>query len=157
MEKNKAVTFSYDDGVMQDIRFTELMNKYGIKATFNINLGLLSRKNTYRTINNKKICIDTVDKNDIRHIYEGHEIAVHTLKHKRLLECSQDEIIDQVERDRYNLYEAAGYEVWGMAYPGGHINNDERVAQVIKTDTGIEYARTISANMSFDVQSNLYR
>ncbi|HNX14524.1 MAG TPA: polysaccharide deacetylase, partial [Oscillospiraceae bacterium] len=33
--KKKAVTFSYDDGVTQDIRLIELFNKYGMKATFN--------------------------------------------------------------------------------------------------------------------------
>ncbi len=34
--KNKAITFSYDDGVMQDIRLIEIFNKYNLKATFNI-------------------------------------------------------------------------------------------------------------------------
>ncbi len=37
----KYLTFSYDDGVTQDIRLIELFNKYGMKATFNINSGLL--------------------------------------------------------------------------------------------------------------------
>ena len=35
----KAVTLSYDDGVVQDKRLIEIMNKYGIKGTFNINTG----------------------------------------------------------------------------------------------------------------------
>ena len=35
----KAVTFSYDDGVEQDIRLVEIFNKNGIKGTFNINTG----------------------------------------------------------------------------------------------------------------------
>jgi peptidoglycan/xylan/chitin deacetylase (PgdA/CDA1 family) len=35
--KKKALTFSYDDGVLQDIRLIELFNKYGMKATFNLN------------------------------------------------------------------------------------------------------------------------
>ena len=38
--KKKAVTFSYDDGVEQDIRLTELFRQYGAKATFNLNSGL---------------------------------------------------------------------------------------------------------------------
>ena len=37
--KSKALTLSYDDGVVQDIRLIEILNKYGIKATFNINTG----------------------------------------------------------------------------------------------------------------------
>ena len=38
--KSKVLTLSYDDGVVQDIRLIEILNKYGIKATFNINTGL---------------------------------------------------------------------------------------------------------------------
>lgn len=39
--KRKAVTFSYDDGVTQDQRLIALLGKYGLKAIFNINSGLL--------------------------------------------------------------------------------------------------------------------
>ena len=35
--KNKAITFSFDDGVTQDKRLVEMLDKYGLKATFNIN------------------------------------------------------------------------------------------------------------------------
>lgn len=30
--KSKAVTLSYDDGVRQDLRFIETINKYGLKC-----------------------------------------------------------------------------------------------------------------------------
>ena len=35
--KPKAMTFSYDDGIVEDLRLAELMRKYGVKCTFNIN------------------------------------------------------------------------------------------------------------------------
>ena len=35
--KTKVLTLSYDDGVVQDIRLIEIMNRYGLKGTFNIN------------------------------------------------------------------------------------------------------------------------
>ena len=38
--KLKAVTFSYDDGVSQDVRLIALLDKYGLKATFNLNSGM---------------------------------------------------------------------------------------------------------------------
>ena len=41
--KNKAITFSYDDGVTQDIRLIEIFNKYNLKATFNLNSELLGQ------------------------------------------------------------------------------------------------------------------
>ena len=41
---NKAITFSFDDAVTQDIRLIELLNKYNLKCTFNVNSELLSKK-----------------------------------------------------------------------------------------------------------------
>ena len=38
--KRKAMTLSYDDGVVQDIRLSEILKKHGIKCTFNISSGL---------------------------------------------------------------------------------------------------------------------
>ena len=40
--KLKAVTLSYDDGVRQDKRLISIMQKYGLKGTFNINAGLFN-------------------------------------------------------------------------------------------------------------------
>ena len=42
--KMKAVTFSYDDGVMQDVRLIEILDKYNLKATFNLNAGNFGTK-----------------------------------------------------------------------------------------------------------------
>ena len=46
--KSKVLTLSYDDGVVQDIRLMEILNKNGIKATFNINTGLYLPEDTVR-------------------------------------------------------------------------------------------------------------
>ena len=35
--KKLALTFSYDDGVIQDRRLVPILNKNGLKGTFNIN------------------------------------------------------------------------------------------------------------------------
>ena len=44
-EKLKVITFSYDDCTIQDRRLVDLFNKYGVKATFNVNSELLGTKN----------------------------------------------------------------------------------------------------------------
>ena len=62
-----------------------------------------------------------------------------------------------MEQDRLNLSELAGYEVVGMAYPGGGVNNDDRVAEVIRSHTGVQYSRTTTCTGNFDPQQNLYR
>lgn len=154
--KKKAITFSYDDGVTQDIRLIELLNKYGLKCTFNLNSELLSKKGMLIR-QCKRIAHYKIHTEDVKHIYEGHEVAVHTLTHPNLTQCDEKEIIRQVETDRLNLSELVGYEVVGMAYPCGGVNNDDRVANIIQKSTGVKYSRTITTNNCFDLQENLYR
>ena len=127
--KRKAVTFSYDDGVTQDVRLVELLNKYGLKCTFNLNSELLAKKGILLR-NGLRIAHYKVHPEDVRDIYEGHEVAGHTLTHPSLPRCEEPEVIRQVEEDRLRLSELVGYEVVGMAYPGGGVNIDDRVAEV---------------------------
>ena len=154
--KKKAITFSYDDGVTQVVRLIELLNKYGLKCTFNLNSELLSKKGMLIR-EGKRIAHYKIHTEDVKHIYEGHEVAVHTLTHPNLTQCDDKEIIRQVEADRLNLSELVEYEVVGMAYPCGGVNNDDRVAGIIKKNTGVKYSRTITTNNCFDLQENLYR
>lgn len=156
--KMKALTFSYDDGVDQDVRLIEIFNKYNLKATFNVNSGLLGRREDVLNIRGKIVNHHKAFASDVRSIYEGHEVAVHTLTHPLLPNISDDgEIIRQVEEDRLKLSELCGYEVVGMAYPCGGQNHDDRVAKLIRENTGVKYSRTIISNYSFDIQDDLYK
>lgn len=154
--KKKAVTFSFDDGVTQDIRLIEILDRYGLKGTFNINSELLGRAGEL-VRNGITVRHDKVLPCDLRSIYAGHEVAAHTLTHPNLTGLDEPEIIRQVEEDRKRLSEVCGYEVIGMAYPCGGVNNDERVAEIIQKNTGIKYARTITSTYKFDEQSELLR
>jgi len=154
--KKKAITFSFDDGVMQDVRLIEILNRYNLKATFNLNSDLLGKESSLNR-NGREVRHDKINPCDIKSIYKGHEIAVHTLTHPNLTGLDDDEIIRQVEEDRIKLTKLCGYEVVGMAYPCGGVNNDDRVAKIIKENTGVKYARTITSTHKFDKQSNLYR
>ena len=119
--KMKALTFSYDDGVTQDQRLISLFNKYGLKATFNLNSELLGKPGS---LLREDVTVAHVKPRpvEVRAIYAGHEVAAHTLTHPMLTEQTDDEIVRQVEQDRLNLSELVGYEVVGMAYPGGGVN-----------------------------------
>lgn len=87
MKKNKILTFSYDDGVTQDIRLIELFNKYHMKATFNLNSDLLGKQNEL-VRDGVRVSHNKIKPEDVRYIYEGHEIAVHTLTHPLLTQLS---------------------------------------------------------------------
>ena len=154
--KMKAVTFSFDDGVTQDIRLIEIFNKYGLKGTFNINSGFLGLDGTLDR-NGRTVRHDKIAKDKVKEIYSGHEVAVHTLTHPNLTTLDESEIIRQVELDRQALSEICGYEVVSMAYPCGGVNNDDRVAKIIGENTGVRFARGLDSTYSFDLQGNLLR
>ena len=150
--KRKALTFSFDDGVRQDRRTVELLNKYGLKATFNINSGYLGVPN--RLIRNDvEVDHTKVEASEVGTLYRGHEVAVHTLTHPGLYDISDETLIRQVEEDRRVLSELAGYSVEGMAYPFGHCNR--HIADVIGQNTGVRYARTVNDTKNFDLQEDL--
>lgn len=154
--KMKAVTFSYDDCTMQDVRLVELFNKYGVKATFNVNSELLGCENEL-VRHGVTIRHDKMKAEDIKGIYEGHEVAVHTLTHPYLQDIEDDnEIVRQIEEDRKNLEQLVEYDICGMAYPING-NNSDRVAGIIKNRTAIKYARTTIQTFNFDLQENLYQ
>ena len=153
--KRKAITISFDDGVVQDIRLIEILNKYGLKCTFNINSGTLGKKGTLER-NGRIVPFDKVQKEDVRKIYEGHEVAVHTITHPNLRACTDEEIIRQVEEDRKTLSELCGYEVVGMAYPGGGYLPEEHTVQVVAERTGVRYARTTGSSKTFGLQKDNY-
>ena len=152
----KAVTFSYDDGTTQDIRLVQLLNKYGLKSTFNLNSELLGTNNILSR-GGMPIAHYKIAPQDVKYVYEGHEVAVHTLTHPFLPKLDKEEIIRQVEEDRKNLEALVGYDIVGMAYPCGGANNDDRVAQIIKENSSLKYCRTIETTGNFDLQDNLYR
>lgn len=152
--KLKAVTFSFDDGVTQDIKLIQLLNKYNLKSTFNLNSGLLGKSGTlFRE--NQLISHYKVFPSDVKKVYEGHEVAVHTLTHLDMRKhFSEEELIRQIEQDRINLENLVEYDIVGMAYPGGIINN--YIVEIIKTKTKMKYARTVTNTNGFGIQKNLF-
>ena len=123
--KKKAVTFSFDDGVTQDIRLIEILDKYGLKCTFNLNSEFLGLDGTLDR-NGHIVRHDKIAKDKIKEVYGNHEVAVHTLTHPFLPSLEKDEIIRQVETDRLNLSEICGYEVksWPLE-PDMVFSNDQ--------------------------------
>lgn len=152
----KAVTFSFDDGVLQDIRAIEILDKYGLKATFNLNSGKFGTQNPYE-VNGRVVSRTVIEPSLVKETYKNHEVAVHTVGHFNLTELPDSCITWQVEEDRKLLESLTGKEICCMAYPCGGVNNDNRVASVIQKTSLIRFARTITSSYSFDMQENLLR
>lgn len=145
----KSVTFSFDDGVKQDAPFVELLNKYGLKCTFNLNTGLANEKCRWVY---KGVDVIHMNKADMLDLYKGHEVAVHTLTHPFLEKLDEERIYNEIYGDKCNLEDWYGEEVVGMAYPYG--TYDERVLEIVKR-CGIKYARTTKVTPEFTPQEDL--
>ncbi len=152
--KNKILTFSFDDAVTQDARLIELFNKYGMKATFNINTCWLGQERVLKLRDGGTVNHNKFPAADVPFVYADHELAAHSLTHPDLTKMSEEDIVREVEEDRLRISELCGYEVVGFAYPGG--DYDTRTSTIIKERTGVKYARTINSNHLLEPQENLF-
>ncbi len=140
--KPKALTFSYDDGSVQDKRLAELFDKYGMKATFNF----VSERMK-----------DSFTKEQIKEYFlsKGHEIAVHGAFHRANGNIRPIEGIIDVLDCRLELEAKCDSIIRGMAYPDtgitlmGSFGTYEMIKQYL-TQLDIAYARTTDGdNNSF--------
>lgn len=149
--KMKAVTFSYDDGVEQDVRFIEMLDRYGLRGTFNLNLGLQNRLNTFRK---SDIIVRHLEKAEIPKVYANHEIAGHTMTHAHLETLEDSTIREEIHACQDGLRQLTGREVTGMAYPYGTYN--DRVVEIAR-ELGVKYARTTVQSETFALPQDLLR
>ena len=149
--KSKVVTLSYDDGVRQDLRFSELLNKYGIKCTFNLNSHKMRGAGGLAPEEVKEYLLD-----------KGHEIALHTNNHRAPGTLRPIEAIQDILANRNELEQTFGRIVRGMAYPDSGIRvitadtDYERIRHYLK-DLDVAYARTLGGdNDSFRFPEDWY-
>lgn len=148
-KKRKALTFSYDDGRVFDRRLVEIMNRYGVKGTFNLNTGRLGEIRTVK-IDGKTVDDSTIAKEEIPQLYENHEVATHAAEHIAVTDCGSIALY-QILEDRKVLEELVPYMVLGHAYPFG-LYNKESFAML--KAAGIRYARTVVSTGGFELPEN---
>lgn len=137
--KYKAVTLSYDDGCPEDLRFSDVITKYGMKCTFNLN----SKKLRGEPITDEQIKSKFLD--------NGHEIAVHGAHHRAAGCVRNIEGIKDVLDCRLELEERFGIIVRGMAYPDIGIlyfTNSAKYESIKNylEELDIAYARTLGGD-----------
>ena len=138
--KTKALVLSYDDGRTTDRRMVEALNQYGIKATFHLNTGNLGREGY-------------VAQEEVRGLYEGHEIAAHTCSHPHLLQIPEEECLAEMWRDRERLEQICGAIVDGFSYPYGEYDGRTKT---LAGAAGFSYARTIDSRYGFRIPEDFY-
>ncbi len=140
--RGKALTFSYDDGVVHDRRLVEIFNRYGMKCTFNINSANRGEGDTETRPSRLRL-----EYKEMKELYRGHEIALHTYTHPFPHLITSADMVREVVLDRLTLEREMGTIITGMAYPMGTYN-DETV-DVLRL-SGVSYSRTVEATHTFN-------
>lgn len=141
----KAFTLSFDDGISQDIRLVQLINRYGLKAAFNLNTGIQSEESRF-LIEGKEIY--RMEQQGLKSLYEGHEIASHGFTHADLTKLGEKEMRQEILRDMDAIETLYGVRPVGFAYPYG--TYDDRAISCLRS-LGIRYARTVVSSHCFDL------
>lgn len=149
--KKKAFNVTYDDGVLQDIPFVKLLNKYHLKGTFNLNSELI--KNQFEWTHENGSIIKRLSADKVVSLYDGHEIASHTLTHPYLKDLTENELLHQLSQDKINLEKLFGREVRGFAIPFDYYN--PMIENCVKK-CGFEYGRISQMSHSFQPQKDYY-
>ena len=145
----KYFVFSIDDGTIFDKDVIALLNKYHMKATFNLNSGLQDFTWYYGSTP-----ITRLNLNENKHIYDGHEIASHSLTHPYLDQCYDERVAYEVGHDIYQLEQIFGREVIGFATP--FETSGEREIRIVKTWTKAQYIRLSQIDESFEFPPDNY-
>lgn len=150
--KSKAFNVSYDDGVLQDVRFVNLLNRYGIKGTFNLNSGLM--KTEFEWTHESGLVIKRLSKATVVSLYNGHEVASHTLTHPYMDNLSEDEIMQELNTDKTNLEKLFGINIKGFAVPFDYYS--ELIEKCVR-NCGFEYCRISEESHSYTPQTEFFR
>ena len=152
--KSKAFTISYDDGVKSDLRLLEMMRKYGIRGTFNVNSNKFQNAECLNQTRKHPI----FDEKELYAFYHENrdlvEIAAHGATHPYYPFMAQDVSAWDLISDRKNIETLLGVQCRGFAYPYGQ--TDDKTVEALKV-CGFRYARTTPRTHDFKVPVDPYR
>lgn len=140
--RDRAFTTSYDDNRQFDRPMLEIMERYGIKCTLNINDAFLSNDQAHR-----------LPPEDTRALVDagGHEIAQHCDHHIAPGLASPCTVMREVLEGRQGLERRFDRIVRGMAYPDSGIReispgiSYETIRRILQ-DAGVVYARSLGGD-----------
>ena len=147
---SKALTLSYDDGVEQDERLLAIMQKHGLKGTFNLNSSQFAPEGTvypegqvHRRMTEKATVALFKDC--------GQEVAIHACYHGDLPSLPAAHAVWQIVHDKEQLENTFERIIRGMAYPYGTFSTD--FTRTLR-DCGVAYARTVESTHRFDIPND---
>lgn len=151
--KAKALTLSYDDGVVEDRRLLALMERHGIRGTFNLNSGAFAPEGAVHSPDEGHYRMSA---SDCMELFRSDcaEVACHALTHPFLEQLPAPTVMRELIADRENLERMTGKLVRGFAYPYGTLN--DTVVELLRA-AGFVYARTTVSTGRFTLPSDPLR
>lgn len=144
--RSKALTFSYDDGVEADKRLVEILNRHGLKGTFNLNSSLFDCKEWHGRMDEEQTYKTFCD--------GPHEVAMHGARHVFLDKVPLPEAVNELVQNRIYLEKKFDRIVRGMAY--AYNSYSDEILNILPK-LGIVYARTTDSTHCFDVPQNFLK
>lgn len=148
----KAFNVTYDDGVLQDIEFVSLLNRYGLKGTFNLNAQLMEQ--SFSWVHENGMTVTRLSPVQAHGLYEGHEVASHTLTHPYMESLTREQLVWEIGEDKRRLEQLFGEEVAGFAVPFDHYS--PQIARCVQ-DCGLAYGRCSEESRSYSPWQDCYR
>ena len=145
----KYFAFSIDDGTIYDGLTIALFNRFGIRATFNLNSGL---SDYVWYLDGRPIRRFNLE--EAVHLYDGHEVASHTLHHPDLAYLDENAIRYEVGADVENLRNIFHRDVTSFATPFESCG--EREISAIREVEGISAIRMSKIDESFSFPRDPY-
>lgn len=149
--KKKAFNVTYDDGILQDVRFVELLNKYHLKGTFNLNSALMETEFEWQHESGEMV--KRLSKDVVKELYKGHEIASHTCSHPYMENLSKEQLMWELKTDKEKLAELFGCEICGFALPFSYYS--DLIKECVK-ECGFTYGRISEESYSYTIPNDNY-
>lgn len=151
-EYKKYFTLSFDDGTYEDEKMIVLLKKYGIKASFCINTGLMDGNNVIEVAGKwRRMNFEYAQKNKV---YDGFDVISHGFKHKELTFLGESEIISEIRQDAQKIAELTEKSPVGFAYPGGTAYYNGYITDIMLSSTDIRFARDTDDTFAFYLPEN---
>lgn len=152
-KKSKALTLSYDDGVLQDRRLVAILNEWGLKGTFNLNAGLFGFSGQ-ALVNGKETDVSRLGREEAARLYSRHEIAGHGLWHSSLPHIGSAAAMREIIEDKRLLEELSGRILDTFAYPFGTQSPE---IHALLEKASYRCARTVAVTHGFDLPEHAFQ
>ena len=142
-----CLTSCWDDGTEYDRQLVAILNRYGLKGSFNLcsgKFGLDSQQSGWKAF---------ISEGEVAGLYRGHEVCSHTVYHPRPWSVPIDQLRWEILEDRRRLESIVGYPVRGFVLPFGWKTGFDWCKEFVRS-CNFKYLRHTESIPNFDLPAD---